>query len=616
MSNFVRPLLAALTVAAIFESVLCAQDNYLHVKAPYAETLIVNTKTAHKELQKLGLHAIPPGEREYAIIANNFPEKVGKKSSTGDLAVVQTGKPSVKKDEKGKFYDLKLPIADAAGKPIGLTVMEIPYKVANDSEDALAKAAAIRDEIQAQIPSHARLFEMAESLKLVQTTPLPAVKSKFDHFAVDLVNHRLFATPEDQKKVLVFDLTSGRTAAEIQGISRPHAILYRSDLNRIYVTDGGDGALKIFDGNTYKLLKSVALAKDADAIGYEPARNLLYVVNGGKDVAQPYSLVSVVDTTENRKVGEIRVDGETLEAMAIDIWRPRGYVNNKAQNSVVVLDRWKNTVAGTWPVTMGKGNVAMALDEQHQRLFVGCRSGQIVVFDSNTGKELQALPITPGVDDMLFDAASKRIYAVGGGTVSVYEESDADHYNPLGNIVAGGKAATGILVPEMNRYFVAVPSSDSDAASVKAYEPLNLPHTVPVQTPEKEAVHASKALELDLATMAAHPDLRKMGIHAVTPGGHDSVIIANANTTRVGIKSSDGDLEAIKDGKVFCSKKDDGAYYGVKQPLQDATGRSIGILVMEIPYTSAANEAEAISKGESIRRELAGQIPSYDSLFK
>jgi hypothetical protein len=37
---------------------------------------------------------------------------------------------------------------------------------------------------------------------------------------------------------------------------------------------------------------------------------------------------------------------------------------------------------------------------------------------------------------------------------------------------------------------------------------------------------------------------------------------------------------------------------------------------MEIPYTSAANEAEAISKGESIRRELAGQIPSYDSLFK
>jgi hypothetical protein len=608
--------LAAAVTAVIFASALCAQDEYIPVKAPYAETLIVNTKASHKELQKLGLHAIPPGERDYAIIANVFPEKIGKKSSTGDLAVIQSGKPSVKKNEKGKFYDLKLSIADAAGKPIGLSVMEIPYKFARDPDDALAKATAVRDEIQAKIPSYARLFENAESLKLVQTTPLPAVKSKFDHFAVDLVNHRLFATPEDEQKVLVFDLNSGRTVAEIHGIARPHAILYRSDLNRIYVTDGVAGAVKIFDGGTYKLLKSVALAKDADAIGYEPARNLLYVVNGGKDAGQSYSLVSILDTTENRKVGEIRVSGETLEAMAIDIWRPRGYVNNKAQNSVVVLDRWKNTVAATWPVTMGKGNVAMALDEQRQRLFVGCRSGQIVVFDSNTGKELQALPIAPGVDDMLFDAASKRIYAVGGGTVSVYEESDADHYNPLAQAVAGGKAATGTLVPEINRYFVAVPSTDSNAASIQAFEPLNLPHALPVQMPEKETVHASKALELDLATMAAHPDLRKMGIHAVTPGGHDSVIVANANTTRVGIKSSEGDLEAIKDGKTFCSKKDDGAYYGVKQPLEDATGRHIGILVMEIPYSSAANEAEAISKGEAIRRELAKQIPSYDSLFQ
>jgi hypothetical protein len=217
---------------------------------------------------------------------------------------------------------------------------------------------------------------------------------------------------------------------------------------------------------------------------------------------------------------------------------------------------------------------------------------------------------------MLFDAASKRLYAVGGGTVSVFEESDADHFNPLSPITGAGKAATGTLVSALNRYFVAVPSSDTAAPSVQVFEPVNILPESPVETPEKASIHAPKALELDFATMAAHPDLRKMGLHAVPPGGHDSVIIANANTTRIGNKSSEGDLASTKDGKTSCAKKDDGAFYSVKQPLEDANGHPIGILVMEIPYTSAASEAEAIQKGESIRHELAKQIPNYDSLFR
>jgi hypothetical protein len=267
-------------------------------------------------------------------------------------------------------------------------------------------------------------------------------------------------------------------------------------------------------------------------------------------------------------------------------------------------------------VTLGKGNVAMALDEQHQRLFVGCRSGHIVVFDSNTGKELQALAIPADVDELQFDATTKRLYAVGGGVVSVYEESDADHYNPLSPLKGMGTAKTGTLVPELNRFFVAVPSSDSSSPAIQILEPVNLLPGKSADLPAKKPVHAAKALELDFSTMAAHPDLRKMGLHAVPPGGQESLIIANANTTRIGIPSSDGDLSATKDGQTSCSKKDDGAYYGVKQALKDASGKRIGILVMEMPYTSAANEQEAIQKAEAIGREVARQISSFDSLFR
>ena len=119
-----------------------------------------------------------------------------------------------------------------------------------------------------------------------------------------------------------------------------------------------------------------------------------------------------------------------------------------------------------------------------------------------------------------------------------------------------------------------------------------------------------------MATLSAHPDLRKMGLHAIPPGGKESVIIANANTSRIGVKSSAGDLDAVKEGKTYCAAKDDGAFFNMKLPLKDAAGRIIGILVMEIPFTSAANDAEAIRKAEGIRQELAQQIVDYNALFR
>jgi hypothetical protein len=57
------------------------------------------------------------------------------------------------------------------------------------------------------------------SLKLTQTYDLPAgIKGNFEHFEVDLKRHRLFATPEDYKAVLIFDTDPGKLIHEIHGI--------------------------------------------------------------------------------------------------------------------------------------------------------------------------------------------------------------------------------------------------------------------------------------------------------------------------------------------------------------------------------------------------------------
>ncbi len=102
-------------------------------------------------------------------------------------------------------------------------------------------ATAVRDQLQVQIPSNARLFEATPApLKTLQTIALsPLVKGRFDHFAVDLKHNRLFATPEDYHAVIVLDLVTAQPIAEM--IIEKMSPEFEGE-TPIQVTDFWDGA--------------------------------------------------------------------------------------------------------------------------------------------------------------------------------------------------------------------------------------------------------------------------------------------------------------------------------------------------------------------------------------
>jgi DNA-binding beta-propeller fold protein YncE len=457
-------------------------------------------------------------------------------------------------------------------------------------------------------------------LKLVDTISLPAsLSGNFDHLAVDLSHNRLFITPEDSHAVSVIDLKTLQVLQQIKNIDKPHAVLFRGDSNTAFISDGTDGSLKIFNGDTYQRIQRIPLLKDADSIGYDPSTKYLYIDNGGGDVGQRYSMLSVVDTTEGKKLADIAIDGDTLEAMVLDGRTPKLYVNDPAKNQVVVVNRWTRKVIQSWPVTMGTKNVALAQDEYRQRLFIGCRSGQIVVLDTSTGKELQSLPIVHGVDDLVYDASSRRLYAAGDGAVSVYEEIDANHFHSLGDVPSGPVGKTALLVPALNRYFVAVPRNGDHDAAILVFEPKFSPTNMPVvqSAPWKAAykVDAPAAEHLVMSTLSDHPILRTLGIHGIAPGQTQSVILANANQVILGKPTSDRDLTNIENGKPFAYRDTDGHDYDLWLPMLDSKERHIGLLVMEIPFAAAKDEDDAIKQAESIRQGMSAQIPDLQSLF-
>jgi DNA-binding beta-propeller fold protein YncE len=304
----------------------------------------------------------------------------------------------------------------------------------------------------------------------LQTTRMPGLGNHFDHLTADLKNDRLFVVPEANKSIEVYGLRSGRFIHSIKGIGEGHSVVYRADINRIFVTDAADGDLKIFDGTSYALLKKVKLRADADSTGYDEVTHYLYIANGGLDAKLDYGFLSIVNTDTGDKVGEIKIDSNRLEAMVLEKTGSRLFLNMTGKNAIGVIDRKKNAVVAVWPVIDGHVNVAVAIDELHHRLFVGCRDGKLVVLDSDSGKVLQVLPIATGVDDVVYDPKTSRIYAAcGEGFVYVYKQVDADQYELIGKIATGPLGKTGLLVPELQRYFVAVPPHGKTAAVVLVY---------------------------------------------------------------------------------------------------------------------------------------------------
>jgi DNA-binding beta-propeller fold protein YncE len=115
----------------------------------------------------------------------------------------------------------------------------------------------------------------------------------------------------------------------------------------------------------------------------------------------------------------------------------------------------------------------MALDEANHRLIVVCRiPPRIVVIDTTTGKVIQSIPTVGDSDDVFYDGARQRIYAIGGeGAVSVVQQQDADHYREISRLATVKGARTGLFSADLDRLFVAVRRQGSQPAEIRIFEP-------------------------------------------------------------------------------------------------------------------------------------------------
>jgi hypothetical protein len=327
------------------------------------------------------------------------------------------------------------------------------------------------------------------TLRLVQTIPLPGVSGRLDHMAVDLEKKRLFVAAVANGTLEVLDLDAGKVINSIPGIKDAQdALFLGGQFNKLYVSSL-DGTLRIFQGETFRLVQALKLEPDPNRLLYDPATDLIYFGYGGQNAGfDAYGRVGILLAKRGAPSDQFIADmiapthrpGHLAEMAMEDDGKL--LICDSRADLIFQFDTRKREFLKSWPAS-GDGAGDLSLDRARHRLFVGTRiPAAMTVYDSLSGAEIVSLPGPETMDGLHYDADLRRIYMSGGrwygtpkaspGWVYVYQQKDADHYELVSKIKTRPGSGTSRFVPELKRLYVASQAIGEQQAAILAFEPV------------------------------------------------------------------------------------------------------------------------------------------------
>ena len=301
----------------------------------------------------------------------------------------------------------------------------------------------------------------AAPLELVGTVPMPGVKGRIDHLAADNRDHLLFVAALGNDTLEVLDGSGGRRT--VAGFGEPQGIAFVADTGQLFVANGTDARVDVFDAASLARTSRIEGLDDADNVRYDVESRSIIVGYGRGALA-------FIDAQSHRVAGRVELPGHP-ESFQLEERGRRLFVNVPGSRKIVVVDRRARVVLGSWDVEGALGNYAMALDETGGRLFIATRMpARLLVYDVASGRAVARLPIGGDVDDLFYDPARKRVYAVcGEGRVDVVRQESADHYVLEASASTAPGARTGLYVASEGKLYVAAPADGTAPARILVF---------------------------------------------------------------------------------------------------------------------------------------------------
>jgi len=292
----------------------------------------------------------------------------------------------------------------------------------------------------------------------------------WDYVVPDAPNHRLFIGRSN--RVMVVDMNDGHLIGEITGINGAHGTALAAGIGRGFATSGNDSSVVMFDSKTYKTLLRIPAAEDADAIIYDPASKRVFTFNGDANSS------TVIDPRRGTVITNIPLGGKPEYGQSAR--NGMVYANLTDSSQIVEIDARNLRVTRRWSTAPCKNPVSMAIDTRHQRLFSGCRSGEMAISDYKNGRLITTLPIGRGVDGAGYDPVMRDAYASNvDGTLTVIHQDTPDKYHVVENVQTTQGARNMGLDPASHRLYVVSAKFGPAPAESTATNPRRRPPILP-----------------------------------------------------------------------------------------------------------------------------------------
>ncbi|MGA8310343.1 MAG: YncE family protein [Terriglobales bacterium] len=308
----------------------------------------------------------------------------------------------------------------------------------------------------------------AQQYKISGRIPFPG-EGGWDYLLVDSVNRQLYVSHNTQVEVV--DLDSEKQVAKITGMKRIHGIAVANDLNRGFISDGGDDVVVIFDLKSNAVLQKVPAGKNPDGILYDPYSKRVFAFNGRSDD------VTAIDAASGKVVGTIPLDGKP--EFPVSDGKGSVYVNIEDKSEISQLDPQMLKVKKTWPLSPCEEPSGLAIDLEGRRLFSVCSNNKMVVVNADSGQVVATVAIGNGPDAAAYDAGKKLAFSSNGeGTLTVVRQDGPDKYAVLENVPTERSARTMSLDTKTHKIYLSAAQLGA-APEATADNPHPRPRIIP-----------------------------------------------------------------------------------------------------------------------------------------
>ena len=305
----------------------------------------------------------------------------------------------------------------------------------------LVSAAVVLSSLFWPVSAPAAPPKPARTFHTIATFPVGG-EGGWDYVTFDAKKNRLFVTRGSH--VMVLDAKNGKILGDITGLSGCHGVALAPDLNKGFISNGGDNSVVVFDYKTLQVKNKTTVGMRPDAIMYEPKTRRVFTFN-----AQSHD-ATAVDAQTEAVVGTVPLGGKP-ESAVLDMGKV--WVNVEDTSEIACFDPQILQVTRRIALAPGEEASGLAVDTKKHRLFSVCSNQKCIVVDEVTGSVVASPTIGNGPDAAAWDGDEGFASNGEDGTLSVLRETAPGVWDAQ-TVPTGRGARTMALDPQTHHVFL------------------------------------------------------------------------------------------------------------------------------------------------------------------